>query len=61
MDRLTGALAFFDIGNTLASVTISSSGDRIKKLTVYPYVPGVLGEQRPRLYPGGPVGRRCGR
>lgn len=48
MHRLTGALAFFDIGNTLASVTISSSGDRIEKLTVYPYVPGVLGELRDR-------------
>ncbi|MDQ4033049.1 MAG: M28 family peptidase [Actinomycetota bacterium] len=48
MDRLTGALAFFDIGNTLASVTISSSGDRIEKLAVYPYVPGVLGELRDR-------------
>ncbi|HEV7450816.1 MAG TPA: hypothetical protein VGO16_05400 [Pseudonocardiaceae bacterium] len=48
MHRLTGALAFFDIGNTLASVTISSSGDRVEKLTVYPYVPGVLGELRDR-------------
>lgn len=46
MDPLTGTLAFFDIGNTLASVTISPSGDRIEKLTVYPDVPGVLGELR---------------
>lgn len=48
MDPLTGALAFFDIGNTLASVTISPSGDRIERLTVYPDVPGVLGELRDR-------------
>lgn len=44
MDGLTGAVAFFDIGNTLASVAISPSGDRIDRLTVYPYVPGVLTE-----------------
>lgn len=48
MHRLAGAVAFFDIGNTLASVTISSSGDRIEQLTVYPYVPGVLDELRDR-------------
>ena len=48
MDRLAGAPAFFDIGNTLASVTVSSSGDRIEKLTVYPYVSGVLDELRDR-------------
>jgi bacterial leucyl aminopeptidase len=41
-------VAFFDIGNMLASVMISSSGDRIEKLVVYPYVPGVLGEFRNR-------------
>lgn len=46
MARLTGALAFFDIGSTLASVSVSSGGDRIERLTVYPYVPGVLGELR---------------
>ena len=48
MDRLTGALAFFDIGNTLASVMISPSGDEIEKLTPYAYVPRVLGELRER-------------
>jgi bacterial leucyl aminopeptidase len=48
MDGLTGAVAFFDIGNTLASVTISPSGDRIDRLAVYPYVPGVLTELRGR-------------
>jgi hypothetical protein len=57
MDRLTGALAFLDIGNTLASVTISSSGNRIEKLTVYPYVPSVFGELRDR---GARLGVRCG-
>ena len=41
-----GALAFFDIGNTLASIMNSPSGDRIGKLTVYPYVLDVLGELR---------------
>jgi bacterial leucyl aminopeptidase len=48
MDRLTGEVAFFDIGDTLASVTISPSGTRIERFTVYPYVPNVLGEFRDR-------------
>jgi bacterial leucyl aminopeptidase len=48
MDGLTGAVVFFDIGNTLASVSISASGDRIDRLAVYPYVPGVLVELRER-------------
>ena len=48
MDGLTGAVAFFDIGNTLASGAISPSGDRIDRLTVYPYVRGVLAELRER-------------
>jgi bacterial leucyl aminopeptidase len=48
MDGLTGAVVFFDIGNTLASVAISPSGDRIDRLAVYPYVPGVLAELRER-------------
>jgi hypothetical protein len=48
MARLTGAVAFFDIGNTLASVTIAPSGDRIEELRAYPYVPGVLGRLRDR-------------
>jgi leucyl aminopeptidase len=47
MDRLAGASAFFDIGNTLASVVLTPSGDRIK-LTAYPYVPEVLVELRDR-------------
>jgi bacterial leucyl aminopeptidase len=48
MDRLTDAVVFFDIGNTLASVSITPSGDRIDRLAVYPYVPGVLAELRER-------------
>jgi bacterial leucyl aminopeptidase len=48
MDGLTGAVVFFDIGNTLASVTIAASGDRIDRLAVYPYVPGVLTELHER-------------
>jgi leucyl aminopeptidase len=48
MDGLTDAVVFFDIGNTLASVSISPSGDRIDRLAVYPYVPGVLAELRER-------------
>jgi bacterial leucyl aminopeptidase len=48
MGRLTGAVVFFDIGNTLASVAISPSGDRIESLIVYPYVPAVLGDLRQR-------------
>ena len=48
MDGLTGTVVFFDIGNTLASVAISPSGDRIEELAVYPYVAGVLVELRER-------------
>jgi bacterial leucyl aminopeptidase len=48
MDDLMGAVAFFDIGNTLASVAISPSGERIDRLAVYPYVPGVLVDLRER-------------
>jgi bacterial leucyl aminopeptidase len=48
MNGLTGAVAFFDIGNTLASVAVSPSGDRIDRLAVYPYVPGVLADLRER-------------
>jgi leucyl aminopeptidase len=47
MDRIT-AVAFFDIGDTLASVTLSPSSDRIESLTAYPYLPGVLTELRQR-------------
>jgi hypothetical protein len=42
VNSLAGAVAFFDIGNTLASVAVSPSGDRIEQLTVYPDVPSVL-------------------
>src|SRR3712207_6568342 len=42
MDDLTGAAVFFDIGDTLASVTLAPSRDRIARLDVFPYVPGVL-------------------
>ena len=40
------AVAFFDIGNTLASVAVSAAGDRIERLTVYAYVPPVLAALR---------------
>jgi hypothetical protein len=43
MDALAGAVAFFDIGNTLASVVVAPSGDRIERLAVFPDVPSVLG------------------
>jgi len=43
MDALAGAVAFFDIGNTLASVVVPQSGDRIERLTVFPDIPAVLG------------------
>ncbi len=42
MDALAGAVTFFDIGNTLASVVVAPSGDRIQRLTVFPDVPAVL-------------------
>ncbi|SNS21085.1 Peptidase family M28 [Geodermatophilus pulveris] len=42
MEDLTGATVFFDIGDTLASVTLAPSGDRIARLDVFPYVPGLL-------------------
>ena len=48
MGDLTGASVFFDIGDTLASVAVSPSGDRIERLAVYPFVPGVLAELRDR-------------
>ena len=47
MDQLAGAVAFFDIGNTLAAVALSPSGDGIE-LAVFPEVPPVLGELRDR-------------
>lgn len=49
---MTGSIpdevAFFDIGNTLASVTVSASGDQIENLTVLPDVPPVLAALRER-------------
>jgi bacterial leucyl aminopeptidase len=48
MESLTGTVVFFDIGGTLASATLSSSGDQIEELAVYPYVRGVLAELRER-------------
>jgi FMN phosphatase YigB (HAD superfamily) len=45
MTSLDGAVAFFDIGNTLASVTRSPDSDRIE-LAVFGFVPPVLGELR---------------
>src|SRR3712207_9414700 len=48
MSTLTGTVAFFDIGGTLASVTLSPDGDRIADLTVYADVPEVLADLRRR-------------
>jgi bacterial leucyl aminopeptidase len=48
MGDLTGTSVFFDVGDTLASVTLAPAGDRIDRLAVYPYVPGVLAELRDR-------------
>jgi hypothetical protein len=42
MCEALSAIAFFDIGNTLASVRVSASGDRIEQMNVYPDVPPVL-------------------
>ena len=42
MPGVQEAVAFFDLGNTLAAVHVSSTGDRIESLAVYPYVPRVL-------------------
>lgn len=43
---LDEAVAFFDIGDTLATVTISIGGDRIASLSVFPNAPAVLTELR---------------
>ncbi len=48
MGDLTGTSVFFDVGDTLASVTLAPAGDRIDRLAVYPYVPRVLAELRDR-------------
>ena len=47
MEHLADAVAFFDIGNTLAAVSPSPSGDGIE-LAVFPEVPPVLGALRDR-------------
>ncbi|MGI8806992.1 MAG: M28 family peptidase [Acidimicrobiales bacterium] len=43
-----GAVAFFDIGNTLASVALSADGERIERLTAYGHVPPVLAALKER-------------
>jgi bacterial leucyl aminopeptidase len=47
MDDPAGIAVFFDIGDTLASVTLSADG-HIAGLAVFPYVPGVLAALRDR-------------
>jgi bacterial leucyl aminopeptidase len=46
MTDLSNAVAFFDIGNTLASVRVSAAGNSIEELIVFPDVPPVLEELR---------------
>lgn len=46
MPSVQEAVAFFDLGNTLAAVHVSSSGDRLESLAIYPYVPRVLQDLR---------------
>jgi len=46
MIALSNAVAFFDIGNTLAMVLVSAAGNRIDELTVFPDIPPVLEELR---------------
>jgi bacterial leucyl aminopeptidase len=41
-------VAFFDIGNTLASVRVSADGREISDLLVYPFIPAVLEDLRER-------------
>jgi hypothetical protein len=38
VDALAGAVAFFDMGNILATVVVAPSGDRIERLAAYPDV-----------------------
>jgi FMN phosphatase YigB (HAD superfamily) len=38
------SVVFFDIGDTLGAVELSSTGDRIERVVVLPNVPGVLRE-----------------
>ena len=58
MDSLAGAVAFFDIGDTLASVTVAPTGDRIERLTAYPHVPPVLAALRDQEVPLGVISDR---
>jgi hypothetical protein len=46
MTDLSKAVAFFDIGNTLASARVSATGNSIEELIVFPDVPPVLEELR---------------
>ena len=46
MTNLSNAVAFFDIGNTLASVRVSATENRIEELIVFGDVPPVLRELR---------------
>jgi len=46
MDDPVRVLAFFDIGGTLANVTVGPGGDRITALEVLPEVPEVLDRLR---------------
>jgi FMN phosphatase YigB (HAD superfamily) len=48
MTNLSNAVAFFDIGNTLASVRVSATENRIEELIVFGDVPPVLRELRPK-------------
>ncbi|WP_369255318.1 M28 family peptidase [Geodermatophilus amargosae] len=48
MEPLAGTVVLFDIGGTLASVTLSPDGDRVEGLLVYPHVWSVLEELRGR-------------
>jgi len=58
VDSLAGAVAFFDIGDTLASVTVAPTGDRIERLTAYPHVPPVLAALRDQEVPLGVISDR---
>src|SRR4051812_38737903 len=46
MTNLSNAVAFFDLGNTLASVRVSATENRIEELIVFVDVPPVLKELR---------------
>jgi len=48
MDHQVRALVFFDIGGTLATVTLGPGGASIAALDVFPEVPEVLGRLRDR-------------